>query len=242
MAKKPVKRTARGPGRPAGERATRENILDIAEIEFASRGFTGTSLRDIAERAEVNQAMVNYYFGTKQQLFEEVFKRRGLQISQRRLELLDALEREPKPPSINSLVHAFLTPAFAMRDDGPGGHAFMRLQARLHFEPEELAINLRRDVYDQSTRRYVKAFMRVLPKVDPADVYWRMTFMIGSLVYMLSGLYRIEDISENRYKGSVISEEVIDRMASFMVSGLEAPSTRLPVKKGAVRRSARPHQ
>jgi len=183
--------------------------------------------------------MVNYYFGTKQQLFEEVFKRRGLQISRRRLELLDALEMGPKPPGINSLVHAFLAPAFAMRDEGPGGLAFMRLQARLHFEPEDLAINMRRDVYDQSTRRYVKAFIRVLPKVDPADVYWRMTFMIGSLVYMLSGLYRIEDISEGQYKGSVVSDEVIDRMASFMVSGLQAPSTKLPAKKAATRRSAR---
>lgn len=238
MAKKLSKR-ARGPGRPSGERATRENILDIAEIEFASRGFTGTSLRDIAERAEVNQAMINYYFGTKQQLFEEVFKRRGLQISQRRNELLDTLEKGAKAPNINSLVHAFLAPAFAMRDEGPGGLAFVRLQARLHFEPEELAINLRRDVYDQSTRRYVQAFIRVLPKVDPADIYWRMTFMIGSLVYMLSGLYRIEDISEGKYRGGVISEEVIDRMASFMVSGLEAPSTKLPAQKAATRRSAR---
>jgi len=228
--KKVAKRTARRPGRPTGERATRDNILDIAEVEFASRGFTGTSLRDIAKLAEVNQAMVNYYFGSKQQLFEEVFKRRGLQVSQRRIELLDALEKGPKPPNIKSLVHAFLVPPFEMRDEGPGGLAFVRLQSRLHFEPEELAIKMRRDVYDPSTRRYVKAFIRVLPKVDPSDVYWRMTFMIGSLVYMLSGLYRIEDISEGQYKGGVISDELIDRMASFMVTGLQAPSTTMSKK------------
>src|SRR3546814_15810660 len=76
---------------------------------------------------------------------------------------------------------------------GAGGMAFVRLQSRLHYEPEDLAMNLRREVYDLSTRRYVKAFMKVLPKVDPADVYWRMAFMIGSLLYMLSGLYRLED-------------------------------------------------
>src|SRR3546814_16492662 len=87
MTKKIGKKSVRRPGRPTGDRATRETILDIAEQEFALRGFAGTSLREIAERAEVNQALINYYFGTKQKLFGEVFKRRGLQITNRRLEL-----------------------------------------------------------------------------------------------------------------------------------------------------------
>lgn len=240
MNKKPLKRTLRRPGRPTGDRDTRETILDIAEIEFAARGFTGTSLREIAEKAEVNQALINYYFGSKQKLFQEVFKRRGLHISHRRMELLDRLESAPKPPSLRSLVQAFLTPPFEMRDDGPGGLAFVRLQARLHFEPEELAINLRREVYDLSTKRYVKAFIKVLPKVDPSDVYWRMTFMIGSLLYMLSGLYRIEDLSEGQYKNGTISDAVIDRMVVFMVSGLEASGSR-PTKVASKRRSMPKH-
>jgi AcrR family transcriptional regulator len=36
------------------------------------RGFEGTSIRDIAEKASVNVAMVNYYFGTKEKLFEKI--------------------------------------------------------------------------------------------------------------------------------------------------------------------------
>lgn len=39
---------------------------------FAERGFEGTSIRDIAEKASVNVAMVNYYFGTKEKLFEKI--------------------------------------------------------------------------------------------------------------------------------------------------------------------------
>src|SRR3546814_636269 len=97
-------------------------------------------------------------------------------------------------------------------------------------------MNLRREVYNLSTRHYVKAFMKVLPKVDPADVYWRMAFMIGSLLYMLSGLYRLEDLSEGQYKGAVASDEIIHRMTTFMVSGLEAPTGRM--KKKAPTRKA----
>lgn len=235
MTKKIAKKIVRRPGRPTGDRATRETILDIAEQEFALRGYAGTSLREIAERAEVNQALINYYFGTKQKLFGEVFKRRGLQITNRRLELLDELEAASRAPSLREVVRAFLTPSFEMRDMGAGGMAFVRLQSRLHYEPEDLAMNLRREVYDLSTRRYVKAFMKVLPKVDPADVYWRMAFMIGSLLYMLSGLYRLEDLSEGQYKGAVASDEIIDRMTTFMVSGLEAP-TGLVKKKASTRK------
>src|SRR3546814_16643646 len=103
MTKKIAKKIVRRPGRSTGDRATRETILDIAEQEFALRGFAGTSLREIAERAEVNQALINYYFGTKQKLFGEVFKRRGLQITNRRLELLDELEEASKAPSMQEI-------------------------------------------------------------------------------------------------------------------------------------------
>lgn len=44
-----------------------------AAIElFAERGFEGTSIRDLATRADVNVAMVNYYFGSKDKLFEAI--------------------------------------------------------------------------------------------------------------------------------------------------------------------------
>lgn len=50
----------------------REQIIDTAMQLFAERGFEGTSIRDIAEKASVNVAMVNYYFGTKEKLFEKI--------------------------------------------------------------------------------------------------------------------------------------------------------------------------
>jgi TetR/AcrR family transcriptional regulator len=51
---------------------TRARILEAAEDLFAGRGLTGTTLREVAERAEVNSALVHYYFGTKEGLYREV--------------------------------------------------------------------------------------------------------------------------------------------------------------------------
>ncbi|RYY52183.1 MAG: TetR/AcrR family transcriptional regulator [Chitinophagaceae bacterium] len=52
-------------------------IMEAAEIHFADRGFEGTSVRDIAETAGVNLAMINYYFGSKEKLMEAMFARRS---------------------------------------------------------------------------------------------------------------------------------------------------------------------
>ncbi len=50
----------------------RQRILAAARAEFASRGFGAASVRTIAERAGATAAMINYYFGGKQALYDTV--------------------------------------------------------------------------------------------------------------------------------------------------------------------------
>ncbi len=50
----------------------RTHIIETAMDLFAGKGYEGTSIRDIAEKASVNLAMVNYYFGSKEKLFEKI--------------------------------------------------------------------------------------------------------------------------------------------------------------------------
>ena len=52
-------------------------IIESAEKLFAAKGFDGTSVRDIAEAAGINLAMVSYYFGSKEKLFEAMFAHRS---------------------------------------------------------------------------------------------------------------------------------------------------------------------
>jgi len=51
-------------------------ILETAERLFAARGFDGTSVRDIADEAGVNAAMISYYFRSKEKLMEALFEQR----------------------------------------------------------------------------------------------------------------------------------------------------------------------
>lgn len=48
-------------------------ILNAAERLFEEKGFDGTSVRDIAKEADVNIAMISYYFGSKDKLLEALF-------------------------------------------------------------------------------------------------------------------------------------------------------------------------
>lgn len=52
-------------------------IMEAAEKLFADKSFDGTSVRDIAEMAGVNLAMISYYFGSKEKLFEAMFAHRS---------------------------------------------------------------------------------------------------------------------------------------------------------------------
>lgn len=48
----------------------KQQIIEAAIELFSQKGFEGTSIRDLAAKADVNVAMVNYYFGSKEKLFE----------------------------------------------------------------------------------------------------------------------------------------------------------------------------
>src|SRR4051812_18418454 len=70
-------------------RATRDKIMDAAELMFGDKGFHGASLREIMIMAGVNIAAVNYYFGSKADLLRAVIQRRANEINEERRRLLD---------------------------------------------------------------------------------------------------------------------------------------------------------
>jgi AcrR family transcriptional regulator len=61
-------------GRRPGGADTRAQLLAAARVEFAERGYDGATVRVIAERAGVDPAMVNHWFGSKESLFTAVLE------------------------------------------------------------------------------------------------------------------------------------------------------------------------
>lgn len=118
-----------------------ERILDAAEQAFSETGYAGTTLRIIAQRTAITQALINYYFGSKYGLYKAVFIRRGRLISDERLLGLEQLRAAPRTAPLEGVVRAFLAPTIALRDT-EGGRRFLGLQARLHTELAEISYKL----------------------------------------------------------------------------------------------------
>src|SRR6185295_7152995 len=76
----PVKRQRRR--RPARDRdgLTEQRILDAAHAVFLRRGTAGARMQEIAADAGVNQALLHYYFRTKDRLSQAAFERAAMQL------------------------------------------------------------------------------------------------------------------------------------------------------------------
>lgn len=228
-------RPPRRPGRPGPEslakEETRDTILDAAEQLFAELGYATTSFRDIALQANVNPALISYYFGTKRLLYEAVYKRRGKELTDLWSESLDELEaRVDRRPTVDEILRVYFSAQFEMKHKGDGGLAFFRLQTRLHSEPEEQAFNLRREVYDTAGKRFVALLEKALPHVSKADVNWRFIFMIGVGLYMTSDVDRLDDLSSGRFESRDLNE-ALERVMSFCTAGMMAPSTPVSARR-----------
>ncbi|CDR17001.1 TetR/AcrR family transcriptional regulator [Streptomyces iranensis] len=64
-------------GQRRDARNTRRRLLEAAAALFAERGYERATVRDIADRAGVNQALLFRYFGSKRALFGEVIAHNG---------------------------------------------------------------------------------------------------------------------------------------------------------------------
>ncbi|MCE7062060.1 TetR/AcrR family transcriptional regulator [Dyadobacter sp. CY343] len=78
-------------------------IIEVAERLFAQKGFAGTSVRDIAQEADVNVSMISYYFGSKEKLIEALFQFRMTE-SRSRLETLVTNDELSPMQKINMLI------------------------------------------------------------------------------------------------------------------------------------------
>lgn len=165
--------------------STKDRILGAAEELFAQGGFSGTSLRQVTARAEVNIAAVNYHFGSKENLVNEVFRRRMDAMSQARLKQL-AAARAAHPGALEPVLAAFVEPALALAQDRNGGGAFIRVIARAYAEKNDGLRKFLSDQYGHVLREFGAAIAACLPGLSKEELYWRLDFLAGALTYAMA--------------------------------------------------------
>ena len=203
----------------SAEFSTRQRILGAAEALFAERGFAGASLRQVTAAARVNLAAVNYHFGSKDNLIEEVFRRRLDELSRRRLESLAEVEASGNA-CLEAVLDAFITPALELSLDRKGGSVFMRVLARAFAEHNNNLRGFLSDNYGHVLKDFAAAFARLLPHLDKEELYWRLDIAVGALTYAMADfgiIQRRSGQSEREYR-----EQMAKHLIHFAAAGLRA--------------------
>lgn len=197
--------------------STKDRILHAAEELFAEQGFSATSLRQITTRADVNIAAVNYHFGSKDNLVNEVFRRRMDEMSAQRLDALKQAVRTT-PGELEPVLAAFVEPALAMAQDRHGGGAFIRVIARAYAESNAGLRKFLSEQYGHVLREFAKAIDGCVPGLGKETLYRRLDFLSGALTYAMADfglIKRPHGVSESQHRARAASALIRFAAAGF---------------------------
>ena len=159
----------------------RDHLINEAIELFAEKGFEGTSIRDLATRAGVNIAMVNYYFGSKEKLFEAIVAKKATHM-RGVLDMILADKALSEIEKLDAIIESYIARFFAY-------HTFHRvLQQELLVSSRDHMHETIIDLFVRNTRDVVGIIQKGIKsgkfkKVDP-----ELTFasIIGTLNQVLS--------------------------------------------------------
>ena len=151
----------------------KQHIIDHAMKLFAEKGFEATSIRDLAKTADVNIAMINYYFGSKEKLIETIVEKKASYMKDR----IEELEANKTISEIDK-VHVLIDDYVERLLSNPNFHKVLH---------KELMANNRQDLHEfltQTLARNAKNFATIIEKGIKRKVFRKVdaTLTIASII------------------------------------------------------------
>ena len=166
-------------------------IMEAAEALFADKGFNGTSVRDIADKAGVNLAMISYYFGSKDKLLEAIFTFRG---DSNKLVMEDIVNKESMScmDKVYLLIDHYIKKITSQQ-------CFHRIMVREqsvnnHGAVAELILNLKRRNFE-TVKKLISDGQKKGEFRKNIDVHLLMTTMLGTTNQLITSQYYYKEIN-----------------------------------------------
>jgi len=203
---------------------TRKRLLEATEWLFIESGYEAMSLRHITARAGANLAAVNYHFGGKEALMQEVLSQRLDRLNRERLQLLSACEQEqPDGLDAAAVLAMLFIPAFRLSHGDVSGPAFMRLLGRVYSDPSPFIRSYLEAHYRPISGRFFEAFSRALPALPRRELGLRLHFALKALSGMLAG-EDMQALIASMSQGEKFDDtELLARLISLLAPILTAP-------------------
>ncbi|WP_163557461.1 TetR/AcrR family transcriptional regulator [Halomonas sp. NO4] len=210
-------------------------ILDTAEVLFAERGFAETSLRTITSKARVNLAAVNYHFGSKKALIQAVFARYLDPFTERFHGALDALEARHPDGTIplEELLESMARTVLEVPAERHSLKVFMKLLGLAYSQAQGHLRRYIQEEYGSVFTRFTELVRRATPELPDAERFWRLHFVLGTVIFTLSGLDALRDIAEKDYGEHVSVRDLVRRLRPVVVAALNAPLPEAPMANRA---------
>jgi AcrR family transcriptional regulator len=213
--------TPRRPGRPRipADGANRRNvILDAAEALFSVHGFHGVTVRQAAEEAGVDPALLGYYFDSKRGLFDAVLLRRAEIANANRLLSMARYESEAAPLTVEGCLQAFFEPILKLWETGGAGWKnYLRLIALVNNTPTWGGETMTH-FFDPVIQKLIDLLRKALPHTSDAELYWSYHFVSGALSLSFAETGRIDHLSGGKCRSGDV-QAVRERMAAFLAPG-----------------------
>ncbi|BAP13932.1 MAG: TetR family transcriptional regulator [Alcanivorax borkumensis] len=202
---------------------TVDRILDAAEVLFAQKGFAETSLRAITSKAGVNLAAVNYHFGSKEALIQAVFERFLKPFSRALDAKLDEMETSGILDTPEYVLGIVFRLALGTHPDDPQRAAiFFRLSGQAYSQPQVHLREYLHKHYGAVFARLQRHLHQAVPGVSPMELFWRVQFSLGAVIFTLSGMQSLQSISKADFNVDASAADITRRLLSFLVGGIKA--------------------
>jgi len=205
---------------------TKHRILNAAEKLFADKGFNGTSLREITSSAEVNLAAVNYHFGSKKELIKAVMSRYMNELSPKLEASLLELCQAAKQPSLVQVFSAFVEPLLSLNEFQENGTShFLQLLGRGYTDSQGFLRWFLTTRYPNVIANFVDAVHKAYPELTKEQMFWRLHFTMGTIVFTMSSSEALIDIARSDFHKDTDIKGVIEQVIPYIAAGVAAPLT-----------------
>lgn len=204
---------------------TVDRILDAAELLFAEKGFSETSLRMITSKAKVNLAAVNYHFGSKNSLIQAVFSRFLGPLSRLMEQGLkeNAWSQNGTPaPKLEDILRLYTRSLLKIPTSHEHGVSiFMRLLGLAYTQSQGHLRKYLEQEYARTFRLFMQLVKDSTPELTPTERFWRIQFTIGSLAFTMSSIQPLTEILEDSASAKANPEQVVNYLVPYLLAGLK---------------------
>ncbi len=202
---------------------TKNRILDTAEALFAERGYRGVSIRDIIAAAKCNVAAVNYHFGSKENLYLEVFRSRWLPRAMRvRQAFRKMLSEKGSPLNPEDVIRALTSAFLELELSEEERRRHHQLMAREIAQPSEAFGMVVEKVMKPFFSEVAEALKPMIPgSSDDRRLMLKILSVFAQILYFNFGRTGFSRITGQVYDQE-FKREICEHIIQFSLHGLAA--------------------